>query len=114
MVGKDIEDQRSWELTSKWPASTVSPELLSLLESGLPIRTLVAAGALSLVTHGSSLWLVFYREKLRTESLLDRERRTMCCNKSLECGGWCNRWPGHAGPCLCDGDEDGTPGSCPA
>jgi hypothetical protein len=36
------------------------------------------------------------------------------CSRGLDCGGWCWQPPGHAGPCLCCGDEDGEPDTCPA
>lgn len=36
------------------------------------------------------------------------------CGAKLDCGGECYLAPGHAPPCLCVGDEDGEPGTCPA
>ncbi len=35
------------------------------------------------------------------------------CPHGLECGSGCIEPMGHAGPCMCVGDDDG-PGSCPA
>lgn len=36
------------------------------------------------------------------------------CAKPLDCGEKCFLPAGHDGPCLCIGDENGEPESCPA
>jgi hypothetical protein len=64
--------------------------------------------------HGSAEWAAAYRAERLAEDEANRERRGRSCAKTLACGGRCRLAPGHAPPCLCDGDEDGVPGSCPA
>jgi hypothetical protein len=41
-------------------------------------------------------------------------RRGPACGKRLDCGGDCHLAHAHDGPCLCSGDMDGKPGTCPA
>lgn len=36
------------------------------------------------------------------------------CPKQSRCGGACVRKAGHEGLCLCGGDSDNVPGTCPA
>lgn len=50
----------------------------------------------------------------RCEKRKAAEAGDAACGKTLECGGACTLASGHPPPCLCAGDEDGVPGTCPA
>jgi hypothetical protein len=39
---------------------------------------------------------------------------TPVCEKPMDCGSTCYLPPTHKGPCLCMGDYDGQPDTCPA
>jgi len=56
-----------------------------------------------------------YREALaRAHEELDALRLKGACNMTLDCGGTCYLHKGHKSPCLCTGDTNGEPGTCPA
>jgi predicted nucleotidyltransferase len=46
--------------------------------------------------------------------ILVEESLSSSCGMKLECGGDCMFRKYHNGPCLCEGDEDLEPGTCPA
>lgn len=55
-------------------------------------------------------WVDFVGDDARGEEPSPEDK----CGKELECGGTCFLSAGHSPPCLCVGDEDGVPNTCPA